>query len=506
MIRSVRLAVVLALLWACGASAQSQFNQGSLSSTTCPGATGCVSLSVSGVGGVGVQVTGTFVGTLTFEGSVDGTTFSALNLTAINSTTGASTTTTTGVFTGGVGGLSIVRVRMSAYTSGTAVVRIQNAPTAARLGGGGGGGGTITGTIAAGQVAFGTGANEIGGDAAWTFDPGSGTPASVLFSSTAVANAYTQEIFGPLDGPDGIYVRGFSDDGMDWNYVFVMDSRRASFTGNLVDGGVAAFTAYNTMEGVPGDITGAFRSIVDLNLGGGTMPSDQWLTEYISEGVQIHDGTVPLTASFYMYPPEIDGDAHVGMHTYIWQNDLSGLDIDNPYYLWMDPQGVLRYKNDESHDMVGQAVLGFYNPLFTKYTPGAVDFERYTEYWDGNTVYIGAEAGGTGTLRNLGLLGSQVVGPPASDFTFGAQTGYSLLLFGNGNTGNPVKINGSSLDIGNSNLVINSGDVTISAVGTGQLHTDAVFTPAGYKSSDGTAGVTVTTCTGFKDGLCISGT
>lgn len=33
-----------------------------------------------------------------------------------------------------------------------------------------------------------------------------------------------------------------------------------------------------------------------------------------------------------------------------------------------------------------------------------------------------------------------------------------------------------------------------------------VITPLGYKSADGTAGVTVTTCTGFKNGLCISGT
>lgn len=34
----------------------------------------------------------------------------------------------------------------------------------------------------------------------------------------------------------------------------------------------------------------------------------------------------------------------------------------------------------------------------------------------------------------------------------------------------------------------------------------AVIRAGGYKSSDGTAGVTVTTCTGFKNGLCISGT
>jgi ABC-type transport system substrate-binding protein len=34
-----------------------------------------------------------------------------------------------------------------------------------------------------------------------------------------------------------------------------------------------------------------------------------------------------------------------------------------------------------------------------------------------------------------------------------------------------------------------------------------VFQPTtGYKSVDGTTGATVTTCTGFKNGLCISGT
>jgi hypothetical protein len=38
-----------------------------------------------------------------------------------------------------------------------------------------------------------------------------------------------------------------------------------------------------------------------------------------------------------------------------------------------------------------------------------------------------------------------------------------------------------------------------------RIQSDGVIRPAGYKSSDDTAGVTVTTCTGFKDGLCISG-
>lgn len=45
-------------------------------------------------------------------------------------------------------------------------------------------------------------------------------------------------------------------------------------------------------------------------------------------------------------------------------------------------------------------------------------------------------------------------------------------------------------------IPITSGDITLGG---------SVF-PTGYKSADGSAGVTVTTCTGFKNGLCISGT
>lgn len=49
-----------------------------------------------------------------------------------------------------------------------------------------------------------------------------------------------------------------------------------------------------------------------------------------------------------------------------------------------------------------------------------------------------------------------------------------------------------------------STNVTIGAAFS--LIADGVIKAGGYQSSDGTAGVTVTTCTGFKDGLCISGT
>lgn len=134
-------ALLLCLMLPVSLGAQSAVNRAALSSATCPGS-GCVNLSVTGVGGVGVQVTGTFSGTLTFEGSLDGVTYTTLSLTPINSTTSVTTATAAGVWSGGVGGLSVVRVRMSSYTSGTATVTIQNAPTSAR--GGGGAGGTVS--------------------------------------------------------------------------------------------------------------------------------------------------------------------------------------------------------------------------------------------------------------------------------------------------------------------------------------------------------------------------
>lgn len=96
--------------------------------TACPGA-GCLTLAMGGSGAVAVQIQGTFSGTISFEGSVDGSTFVALGLTPIGTTTPATSATTTGVWGGvNVGGLSQVRARMSSYTSGTAIVNVQSAP------------------------------------------------------------------------------------------------------------------------------------------------------------------------------------------------------------------------------------------------------------------------------------------------------------------------------------------------------------------------------------------
>ena len=75
-------------------------------------------------GGVGIQLAGTFSGTLQFEMSINGTDFVAVQ--ATNVTTGAivTTSTGTGVFKFDAVGALVVRVRATAWTSGTANVTL----------------------------------------------------------------------------------------------------------------------------------------------------------------------------------------------------------------------------------------------------------------------------------------------------------------------------------------------------------------------------------------------
>jgi len=69
---------------------------------------------------LGVQIDGTFVATVTFEGTIDGTNYVAIE--AINVATGAKATTATaaGIYRLGVVGLVTVRARMT-WTSGTSI-------------------------------------------------------------------------------------------------------------------------------------------------------------------------------------------------------------------------------------------------------------------------------------------------------------------------------------------------------------------------------------------------
>lgn len=85
-------------------------------------------LNVLGHGVVIAQVTGTFVGTVTFEGTADGTNY--VSLQGINVATGAEATTATavGILQFPIAGLTAFRARVSAYTSGTITVKARALP------------------------------------------------------------------------------------------------------------------------------------------------------------------------------------------------------------------------------------------------------------------------------------------------------------------------------------------------------------------------------------------
>lgn len=82
-------------------------------------------LGFPSVGSVGIQITGTFSATITFEATVDGITFVALNCMPSNSATAASTATAVGAFTVSSGGYAAVRARCSTYTSGSPVLTVR---------------------------------------------------------------------------------------------------------------------------------------------------------------------------------------------------------------------------------------------------------------------------------------------------------------------------------------------------------------------------------------------
>jgi len=93
-----------------GSGAAADLDEDAIASTDC-----------NGYRSASVQITGTWIGTLTFQGSNDGTNFVPVNATDVssNSTLPSSTTTANGVFYVPLL-FRYLRVRMTAYTSGTA--------------------------------------------------------------------------------------------------------------------------------------------------------------------------------------------------------------------------------------------------------------------------------------------------------------------------------------------------------------------------------------------------
>lgn len=101
-----------------------------LSTTTCTSTvtTGCVTLDMRynnpPPSTVGVQLSGTWTGTVQFEGSVNGSSYVAVPARPSSGGSWASSATTTGVWAADVAGLLYFRVRASALESGSVTVHV----------------------------------------------------------------------------------------------------------------------------------------------------------------------------------------------------------------------------------------------------------------------------------------------------------------------------------------------------------------------------------------------
>lgn len=98
---------------------QSKVFKGSVTNTKKP-----VLLEVGGQASAGIQVVGTFSGTLQFEGSIDGLTWYSVPFKAPATGLEKTSTTTTGLFIGSVAEIMFLRVRASTFASGTAEINI----------------------------------------------------------------------------------------------------------------------------------------------------------------------------------------------------------------------------------------------------------------------------------------------------------------------------------------------------------------------------------------------
>jgi hypothetical protein len=98
-------------------------------------------LKVEGFESASFQISGTFVATLTFEGSVDWTTLFAVPAYPSDGGAAATTATAPGLWRVNCASFSEVRARISAYTSGSVTVDAMAAQGSVASGGGGGGGG-----------------------------------------------------------------------------------------------------------------------------------------------------------------------------------------------------------------------------------------------------------------------------------------------------------------------------------------------------------------------------
>ncbi|CAB4182792.1 hypothetical protein UFOVP1090_32 [uncultured Caudovirales phage] len=124
-----------------------------------------VELTVSGAAGAAINVAGTWVGTLTFQSTIDGTTWLTHNGTVYGgaSVTNVSTTAANGAWAFRVAGAQKIRAIFTAYTSGTATIDIRAATSVGGTASEGLATQPVSGTVTIGtSVTPGTAATNLG--------------------------------------------------------------------------------------------------------------------------------------------------------------------------------------------------------------------------------------------------------------------------------------------------------------------------------------------------------
>jgi len=152
-------------------------------------------LDVRGLGGVALQLSGTFTLTVQFEATVDGQTWVSLRMLPSNSTSAATNATAAGAWSANVAGFKLMRARVSAYTSGSADVTFLASSASGRIGSSGGDAETLDGEdgsyyLDVDNMTAGTLAVNRGGTGAATHTSGNylkGAGTGAITSATAAA-------------------------------------------------------------------------------------------------------------------------------------------------------------------------------------------------------------------------------------------------------------------------------------------------------------------------------
>lgn len=436
-------------------------------------ATSCMVVSLGSNSGVSIQVKGTWTGTLTPMITVNGLIGDAAGVQVYPSTssTGQTTITANGVYFGPTGGGLLV-IRYTTASSGSPTITVTSVQSSARSwsagsGGGGGGSGTVTsvgttspitggtftdsGTIACATcLTTATGA-PIGAtyitqtpNAALTSEQALSALATGLLKNTtttgvlSVASAGADYLtWADLPSPPGGTALGSSGVPFKQQYVnaIVINNNSLVDPDNIAVGSLlVGDLTYQSTNGPFVQFESTFTDplIVDavemfsiiaptINK---TVPTNLYQFGLIYGSGHTFGTTGNYDANLTAYI-QVANAAHVlsvagvysGLDVFSGSVDAfsaylapaNGGSATNAYAFWSDERGVAVLKSVNDFDSVYQANWRVYNPLFTKYTAGAVDREYVVAgQWNGNVAEIGTVATGTGTLRPLSLIGSEV--------------------------------------------------------------------------------------------------